>query len=251
MKVQDYFDSKKRESARLVQELAEHMATWPAVIRQFDEIDEQECIPLARKWNDAKAAGSPKVVALEADLKQARWRRDGLKRNFGIRRDELVRQIESFTREPISKFHLEALDLARNIAKLYRYQRLEPAHDMDGKRRRATVRITHNTDALIRAKDLIFERIKEVQGMNLSPLADVKQRIAEIRQEFFHLDTSTMQIEEIEEHREPDYRPTPDTGDSDKGMLLPGGGFHIHPPKADAARINNLSDRLSKLEKAI
>jgi hypothetical protein len=100
------------------------------------------------------------------------------------------------------------------------------------------------------AKNQILEAIQVVQNMRHSPLADLREKI-----EFYHgkvaeFDYSTLETETVSAQRARDMAPSkPDTTVPQSGMFMPDGKIHLIPPAADAARINSLSDRLSKLEK--
>lgn len=248
MKVSEYLDSKKRASQQLVDELAAHTATWPAVLAEYNRLD-AECIPLARRVLELREARSPQLAAAEATLKLARWKRDGTKQRHSLRRDELHRQIEAFTRDPIQKAVLDWIDLVRGLSKFYRFEKIEPSHDFDGKRKRYGVKVSHNADALDAAKKRIFAALNEVRDMQHCSLSAVEKRIAELNMEFSNLDISTMVVEDVSEDQANDMKPQKqDSGDMDKATLMPGGKLHIHPRVTDG-KVQDLSDRISKLEK--
>jgi hypothetical protein len=252
MKISEYSASQKRESEQLAKELEAHMATWPQVKTKFDEID-QQCIALAARFSAARMAASPTVLELEAELKKCRWKRDDGKTRFTIRRDELRREIEAFTREPIHKFHQECLDRVQGLSKLYKYERLEPSHNFDGRRVRYGVKISHNTAALSRMKDRIFAAIKEVNDMLHSPLADVEKRISEFCREFENFEYDSMVVEEVSEQQAADMQPgREEPASGNRGIKQPDG--HIHIFKDDtkiAPRLKSLENKISFLEKTI
>jgi hypothetical protein len=247
-KLQEIFDSQARECSRLVAELEEHNKTWPEVKSEFDRIDREECIVKARSVNDARSAGSPTYYALEGELKRSRWKRDGIASAFRRRRDELQTEIEKFTGEPIRNFHNDCLDRVKNLSKLYHYERDEKIYNVYADA--ITVRIRHNGAALDDAKNQIFEALKEVQGMRHSALSALKEKIEFYREQFDDFDFSTMEAATVSEQAARDMAPgKPDSTPAQSGMFMPDGSIHLFAPPADAARLNSLSDRLSKLEK--
>jgi len=249
MKISEYFDSKKRESAELVRQLQEHLKKWPEVKAEYDRID-AECISLAGKLNAERLAGSPKALATESELKATRWRRDGTKHDHSLQRNKLHTAIEALTGKPIFEFHHYCLDFVKNLSKLYRYERVEPSHDIMGRRVRFNVVISHNSEALSKARDRVFECMREIDGMKYRALADIEKKIKEFEVEFAAFNLSTMRIEEVSEHRAAEMEPTKESDDLDKGILLPGGAVRLLEKKGTDSKLDILAGRISKLEQA-
>jgi hypothetical protein len=245
MQIGEFFDSRKRESARLVAELEKHTATWPDAKSKFDEID-TECVAIAAELSAALLAHSPTRFEIESRLKTKRWERDGHTHRHSTKRDELFRAIESFTNEPINDFKRFCLDRVKNLSKLYSYQRLESTHNLEGRRTRPTVRVSHNARALDAAKTTIFALIAEIDSMRHASLGEVESRIQAAKTEIQNFDYNTMQIEELTEAQDADMRPHPEPDDIAKGMVMPGGEIHMF--NKDAGRLSNLKSRIEKLE---
>jgi hypothetical protein len=249
MNISEFFDSRKRDSAAAVEELQKHLETWPEVEAEFKRQDVDVCIPLAGKLASARLAASPTTITIEAELKRARWDRDRAKQNFSIRRAELMRMVESCTRPLIDGFHEECLARVKRLSSKYNFEILENSHDLEGRRRRQTVRVSHNAAALDAAKDRIFAGMREVRDMNLSSLAVLENRIGQLRAEFDNFDFTTLQIEEVDEDTAKSMRPQkPESDDLQSAYIIgPDKKDHILINK-DAGRINDLKNRITKLE---
>jgi len=206
MKISEYFDRQKRESAKLAEALAAHMATKDEMQLQYDAADEK-CIALAAKLRACLDAGSPRAISIDAELRKLRSQRDGIRSKFFRTRDDLQRKLEGFTREPIRKFCEQNYERLAGLPALYLFERVEPSHNLDGKRLRHGVRVTHNADALDRARDAIFAGVRAVRDMRYCNLEDVEMRIKKLRREFDDFDCSTMQIEEVSEAVAREMRP--------------------------------------------
>jgi hypothetical protein len=248
MKVSDFFNARYRESERLVQELEAHQALWPDIMARYAMID-GECIELAAKLAAARLAQSPSQISLEADLQRKRWARDAEKHRHSNKRDELHRQIESYTGKPIRKFAEECLQRAKDLSKKYTFEILEPAHDLDGRRRRGSVKISHNWDRLTAAKERIFSGMREISEMRHSTLSALETRIKNLRAEFENFDYATLQVEEVTEIQAKDMAPPKeDSSIPQKGTLMPDGKVWVHP-QPDSPRVSQLADRITQLEK--
>jgi hypothetical protein len=247
MKISEFFDERKRASAQLVAELEKHMAEWPDAKAKYNAAD-LECIEIARELSAARLAGSPTAYEIEARLKALRWARAGPTHRHTLRRDELQRAIESYTNEPITNFKLFALECVKDLAKKYRFQKLEGTHDIfSGKRKGWAVRVSHNSAALDAAKTRIFELMKEIDGLKYSPLGTVEGHIEKAKNEIRNFDFGTMQVEELTPMQASDLAPQPEKDNFDRGTLMPG-GVHIHPQPLDPA-VKGLADRVARLEK--
>ncbi len=249
MKIQEFFDSKKRESARLVSELDAHVATWPEEKKRFDAIDVQ-CIALASRWNNARAAGSPTVFELEAELIKLRRQRDSIKYQHQIKRDSLHQKIEVFSRPVITDAAEELLDSMKKLSGLYSFERVEPARDIMGRRVRETVLVRHNGEALDKCRARIMELRKNLMEMMHCSLADIEDFIAAAKKEIAHFPLNTLEILEISETQAADMRPQPETTDLDKGTMIVPGVLHVHP-RLDKNRVQGLANKVSFLEKTI
>jgi hypothetical protein len=250
--IKEFFESKRAQCARLVEELEALNSTLSDIQTKYFE-DDKICVLLAGKLTAARLAQSPTCLSLEAELKQARWNRDRGKRSFNARKDDLCREIESFTREPIKRFHQECLDLVKSLSKLYKFERLEPSHNpLTGKRLRWDVKVSHNSAALTMARDRVFEAIRDVQDMIHCSLEDVEKRITEYKLEFANFDLKTMQIEVISESLVDMMQPQRDvSGNLQPATLLGDGKVLLHPMPGEAGRLDALNDRISNLEKKL
>jgi hypothetical protein len=122
---------------------------------------------------------------------------------------------------------MDTLDRVQNLSKLYRYEKIESAYDDDGRKRRRTVRVSHNAAALSKAKDRYFEGIREIGAMNYCSLADVEKRIAELVLEFDAFRYNSMTVEEVTPQRNADLRPK----EKEKGQALE--AIHTAGPGSD------------------
>jgi hypothetical protein len=227
MKIADFLNSKRRESQSLCDALAEHEATKPEVDAEYNRLDDI-CAPLARKVSDLSIAGSPRAFEAQAELRRAKMVRDGVRAAYGRKREDLLRQIQALTREPINKFHDRCLQLVKGLSSLYQFSRLETVRNPFNDR--VLVRIRHNGAALQAAQDLILRRMREVRGLQDCPLEAVEKRIGECEREFYLIDTSTLEVEEVSESVARTMKPS--------------------NPTAELAgdRISNLSGRIAALE---
>jgi hypothetical protein len=250
MKVSEYFDSRKRESQKLVEELAQHEAGWPAVLAQYNAID-GECVTLAGKLAAARTAQSPTAYELEGQLKQVRWKRDGLKRDHQLRRDELHRAISIFTGPAIHKFRELCLQKIAGLAELYRFEQLTSARSSDGRRLQNTVKIQHNQAALNAARDKILAAMREAEAMQYFSLGDLEQCIVEFRKTFDAFDLDSLEIISVSEERLAEMKPENrnPAGSGNVAHVFSDGSTHVFENPAASAQIARLGDRLEKLEK--
>ncbi len=207
MDTKEHLDGRYCEADRLSRELAAHEARWTAVEAQFMQVDREECIPLAAELQAARVAGSPMAIAIEADLKRARLKRDGIKQAFQKTREEYHRGLESLTREPIQKFVDYCLDYARSLPKKYQFRVIEDSHDLQGKRVRGTILVGHNSAKLAAARDRVFEAMGIVRKMQHSTLLEVEVHIKEYTKEFESFELDALEVEEVSDQTEPDMRP--------------------------------------------
>ncbi len=227
MKITEFLSAKKAESAEAVKALRQHEATREAMLTEYNKLDE-ECIPLARELMALAAAGSPRQFEAQAKLKQARWNRDGVKNAWSRKRDALLREVQRFTDELIRLFHFRCLDLIAGLSKLYNFRRLETVKNPWTDK--ITVKIQHNAAALNAARDLIFRRLREVHDLQTSSLAELEKKIAACENEFRELDTSTLEVEEVNE--------------SAAGMMRPQPSLSV-----DRGAVESLSARITALER--
>jgi len=115
------FDSQSKQSEKLVQELADHEKSWPAVKAAYDERD-KECVASAAQLAAARLAGSPTALSIEVELKQRRLERDRTKADFSRQRDQISVQLEAITSPEIRRFCDEALQRAKDLHKLRRVE---------------------------------------------------------------------------------------------------------------------------------
>jgi len=246
--IQEIFNSQAKECENLVQDLAAHEAKWPDVKAAAERVDLEECIPTAQKFSSARFAGSPTSFALEGQLKQARWKRDGIVSTFRRERDRLHDAIERLTAEPIRVFHQEGLDAMKGLSSLYQFTRDEPVYDYRRDVRMVTVR--HNSQALGAARDLIMQRIHEVDDMRHSSLTALREKIAQCRTEIAEFDVTTLEVETVNETRAHDLAPKPpEASNKDVTYIFgPRPEDHISIKAKDTGKIGELKDRITKLE---
>jgi hypothetical protein len=257
MKLTDFLDSDKRKSQQLVDERTRHLSTWPTVEAQIKTIDLEQCIPLARAFNDAKAAGSPTVHECEAKLKSARLHRDSLQRDFQMELERLNGEIWPLTNDTLRRFHYEILDLLSALPAKRLYRQLRGTHDSQGYRVAKGVLVSHNFPVIKAARQLYLDTIKEVQGMTYLSLSEIESRIKQFRAKFETLDFTEMTTEEVTESRASELKPN-DAPTTSAGTLLvwPGPGvvppvFVANPDAKIAPRLKQLENKLSNLEKNI
>ena len=170
MNTKEFFDSQQKESQRLVDALAAHMATWPTIEVEYNHID-AGCIELAAKLSAERLAGSPRAISTEAELIQLRRKRDEFKYLFRLKQDDLQRQIEEFTRPVISETAENWLDLARRLPEKYQFER-EYIENHNGVA--VAARISTNADALQAAKNAILESRRRLMEMRHCTLAEIR-----------------------------------------------------------------------------
>lgn len=244
-KIAALFDSQSRQSEKLVAQLAAHQATKPEVQRQYDELD-QQCIELAGKMRAALDVQSPTWISIESDLKKCRWRRDAVKNAYRRELERLQRELEELTGPPIQAFHLQALDRAAGLSSMYTFERDElfyvAEHDV------RMVKVRHNQAALATAKDLIFQRIREVRALRYRTLPELQAKIAESQRQFDEFDFSTLEIVTVSEatadlmkpHAEPDHLDKAHLLLPDGSILLAGGEISMTDTAALAANYSEL-----------
>jgi hypothetical protein len=203
--VKDFFKTEERESAQHVAEFEAQQATWESVKAEIERVDREECIPPARELAALQLAGSPRMFEVEGGLRKARLKRDGIRWAFQRKLDDLRNRCAADTRQDISNFHLNCLDRAKGLSRHYRFTRLDTLKDAWTDKK--TVRISSNFDALQAARDRIFEGVKEVRGLELRPLAEVRRRIRELQLEFNSFDLAVLRVEEVSETAAQDMRP--------------------------------------------
>ena len=239
------FDSQARQSEKLVAEFEEHMKLWPDVQRQYELLD-AEAIALASKLRACLDAGSPTWISVDAELRRKRWARDGVKAKFTRERDRIFIQLEHLTAPHIRKFCDDALIQAQNMMRLQQIESSEViGSTISGIQ---TVRVTHNTAALVHARDTILDAIKVIRAMSHSSLPELQKQIAAYRGQFANLETDTWEISEMSQDQARDLVIKEETLVPDKGFLMPDGKV-IKLAKPDTPRIAELSGRLDKLEK--
>ncbi len=254
MKITEYLDSKKRESQKLVDELAAHQAKWPEVQAAFDRAD-GECIALARDFSAYSIAGSPKALVIAGTLKKKRWERDGIKNAHTIRRDELFRAIDGINAEPISAAREYLLGIVRNLLDKYDFQRLERTHDESGRRVRYTVKISHNGAALERCKDRIFAILGQLDSMQHSTLADIENFVKKVKGEISTFDFQTMIVEEVKPDRAAELETVMRDANSTENVVtasrMPDGSLYISPDTKIAPRLKSLESKIAKMETSL
>ena len=212
MDTKEHLDGRYCEADRLAKGLAAHEAKWATVEAQYKQVDREECVPLAGQLQAARLAGSPTAIAIEADLKRARLKRDGIKQAFQKTRDEYHRGLESLTCEPIQKFVEYCLDYARSLSKRYQFRVIEDSHDPQGKRVRSTILVGHNSAKLAAARDHVFEAMGIVRKMQHSTLFEVEAQIKEYTKEFENFELDVLEVEEVSDQTDTDLRPKEEAG---------------------------------------
>jgi hypothetical protein len=228
--IRELFDSQVRESERLVAALKTHEATFPSIMKEYTQID-GECITLAAQLSAARLAGSPTALNLEIKLKCRRWDRDRGKHNFRIERTRLHAELDSLTGPVIRSFHDEALAAAKNLLKLYKFERLEKRFNPTSERHMYTITVKHNSAQLERAQAMIFTRISEVRNMQYSTLSALEEKITQCRRDFENIETDTLETAEVGEQTADSMRPRPAEADrfdmayplGDGSLVLSGG----------------------------
>jgi hypothetical protein len=244
MKITEFFDSQKRESQRLVDELAAHEATSPAMMAELTELD-QQCIELAARLSAEQLAQSPKAISTEADLIQLRRKRDAIKHRFTLVRDDLHRRLETITRPLIEKHADRWLELARSLPDRY-HCRQQQIIDQRGNVR--CYQVEHNNAALIAAKDKILAARKGIIGMLHCSISDIEKEVQAFERQYELIDFDTLEVTEVTSAAEAKkFAPEAEGGDMDRGTQMPDGKIHVHPKPADP-QIKNLANRISKLE---
>lgn len=246
------FDSQAKESERLVQELAKHMATWLTVKAEYDRLD-GEAIELAGKARAAQDAGSPTYIAILSDLKRKRYLRDDCKTRYQLELSRIRRELDELTGPPIQKFHLDSLDRAKSVSSMYQFTRDEKFYVAERDVR--MVKVSHNQQRLEAAMVLIFLRIREVRDMRYRSLSEIQAKIAESQRELDEFDFSTLEIVTVSEQTADDMRPhAPEKDDNSPAGFLFGdgskmlsGGQMVYTPQQQQAKLNQEYLALKKI----
>ncbi len=224
MDTKEHLDGRYREADKLAEGLAAHEAEWATVEAQYRQVDREECIPLASQLQAARLAGSPAAIAIEADLKRARLKRDGIKQAFQKTREEYHRGLESLTHEPIQKFVDYCLNYARSLSKKYQFRVIEDSHDLQGKRIRSTLLVGHNSARLAAARDRVFEAMGIVRKMQHATLSEVEARIKGYTEEFESLELDVLEVEEVSDQTATGMRLKEEGRKLESMRSSPGGG---------------------------
>lgn len=243
--LKEFFDKQSRESVEIKKQIDEHKKTEPAMWEEYNRID-AKCIKQAAKYNDEKVVESPKAITTGAELLTLRRRRDDVKFVYQHKLNQLRLKQEGLTRSLITKTAEKWMQYAKNLPNRSIAQS-QSVIDRRGNVRHYAVK--HNWKVLNEAEQKILESRKELMQMQHCSIPEINDFITKAENEFNAMDLTVLELEEVKttervkqltEKRQPDNFAV--------GTLMPDGSTYIHPPKGTLPRLQNLSDRLEKLE---
>jgi len=245
MKTTEFLEKQISESAKIRAELDKHLTTKKQVDDEYKTVDFQ-CIKLAERLLPFREAWSPEALEVESTLRSRRFAKDAILSRFMNRKQELERQLETFTRQPIAEFIEESLGRMKNLGRAYKYQILE--HSRDPLTEKSTFRVKHNWAGINAAREKILAGIKEIRKLNHHPLAELLGTIERFRREFDGLDATAFDVEEVDAVKDSLMRPTREPENFQKATLAPSGKVILHEQPSDPA-VKDLANRITKLEK--
>lgn len=250
MNINDVISSQHRESKRLAELIEREMDRRPEVEAAFATADQGECLPLARKFSDAKFAHSPLAYQYQGELIAARARRDHIMGGYRDYLEQLRRRVEEINGPRVHAFAEECLQRVRDLAKARNVQRDETFYDMEGNKR---VRIFHNLTALNKARDAYLHAMHDVKALLHKSLSTIEARIAEHRETFAQTEINTLEAQLMSADSVGELMP-PQLDKSDNkqsGWFVgrPGRTTVVMAQPVGDDRLNDLSNRISKLER--
>jgi hypothetical protein len=224
----ELFNSKERESADLYERLQQHQAQQPAIMRQYNEAD-VICVELAAKLNAAATAGSPSAMAIEADLRRARWSRDDIKQRYSREGTQIRDALEAITRPLIQEFNESCLQRLKDISKHFRTFHIETYTAVNDKQYAV---IKDNAQALENAREEILKAIRGIRNFQCRSLADLRTEIERYFTKFDGFAFDAMVEKKVT-----------------LGALRLARNDRKPEPSVDAGKVNELSARIGALER--
>jgi hypothetical protein len=191
-----------KKSAELVAELERLEKTWPAIQREYLELD-KKCCEISHRLEAARNCGSPTVPALYQELTAAMAARDRGKGWFNIARNRLRCEIEALHGPVIRAFVGRCNAWQKQIWAQRRSNVLERLYDGASDRQR--VRLAHNADTVKAAQAYVGRMQNEVGSMQHRPLQKIQEKIAEVEKHVATFDFDRLAPMETSESFVPDF----------------------------------------------
>jgi hypothetical protein len=246
----------KREDAdkKLIEENERTVAALDAMPAKFEAAKERQaerhkvCLALAQQLNLERTAGASVhvITDLEQKLQRSKWARDDEIIRLRIEQDNLGREVEAQTRNLILRAWEEFSEAAKASPSLIKVDYRVTKFDAFSEKRTTHYRSNHAAFSAVR--DLLVEGMTTVISMQRRRITEINDFVQSVHLRLAAIDISKMEPDEISADRADEIQPREEPGTGNKGMIMPDGKVHIFANPADAGRIGQLSDRLSKLE---
>ncbi len=178
-------------------QLVELDAEWPSIEEQFNR-DNVQVVELAQKVNALLLGRAPNAGEFQAKLRIAADQRDMGKRNFSLKRSELLGKRQALTRpvcvDCMSEWRQRRISLSENID-ITEVEEIQHLFD------KSDIRIKSNRKALGRVMGFLTRKESELRAMiNTGSLVEIMAFIKLAEKEFEGFDPTLLEFEKMDEN---------------------------------------------------
>jgi hypothetical protein len=169
------------QSQQAFDRLQEHLSTRPRMDETFDELD-SGCVELAREFRVLADADSPRAEMAGTALREARARRDAVRREWGRTHDELRERVRAYADAEI--LGLKKVVMESRLPTLWRLLRVEYAggnRRLDGEREIDVKDSFRRVNAAVQQQ---LEFVREADRLRERPLGELLAIVAESGRHF-------------------------------------------------------------------
>jgi hypothetical protein len=243
-----YTEEDVKRSVDNAEQIAQLEAETPEVRKQYNDLGKETAAAQDMLDDLKKRHAFPEEIrAAEKAHQQAVWRQKGVL----AAHDRKIRALQSENEKLSFALRLDThsrwLDEAKALAAMRTVEVLKTNRDIFSGAERQD--ILTNAPVIAEAKEQLITAIQQLGTLQFENIPTIAGFIDDFESELRKLDLSKVtRWDDVLKQYVDDIRPQEATGEIQKGMLMPDGSVHIHPSPTASAQINQLSDRLLKLE---
>ena len=210
-----------KRSEELCKKRDELLKKWPGTMEAWEKEDSGPVRKAAEELSIVLLMQNrERILAARETLKQALWKRDGLRETLDHQINALNGEIESLNSPVIFE---KASEWQKDVSLLRDKKIIEKVKERATVDAGRMIMYRSNFRAIAMAKEKLVGAISQLRGMRQAPLSEIQEFIKKMEAEFLGIDFSALEeSEEISERRFEEYCSSPEVTIYTTARLIPG-----------------------------